>query len=71
MTYHSLRDKIELVGRSSCFILSCLNRTNQATFAGSTSTESVIRLVVGLSSLAMSKKEEMSKFSLEAKVIWV
>lgn len=26
---------------------------------------------IGSSSLAMSKKDEMSKFSLEAKVIWV
>lgn len=60
MTYHSQRE-IELVGRNLCFILSCLNGTNQATFAGSTSTESVIRLVIGSSSLAMSKKDEMSK----------
>ena len=49
-----------------CFFLSYLSRTNQATFHG------ICNLSGGrvIMSLGLFKKDDMSKFSLEAKVVF-
>lgn len=65
MAYFSLR-VIELVGRNVCFFLSYLSRTNRATFHGicNLSGGKVIMISCTI------KKNDMSKFSLEAKVVF-